>query len=132
MNRKHLKGWLKHGDFIVLDILCLQLCFILGFWLIRGFRNPYEIESYQFQAIVLVVSQLVVVLFANNYGGILRRKRFDELLSVIKYIIEIVVVALVYLFVVKSSATVSRLQFGFTSLLFVVIDYVFRQLNSKK
>ncbi|MBR3380502.1 MAG: hypothetical protein IKG72_10380 [Bacillus sp. (in: Bacteria)] len=70
MNRKHLKGWLKHGDFIVLDILCLQLCFILGFWLIRGFSNPYEIESYQFQAIVLIVSQLVVVLFANNYGGI--------------------------------------------------------------
>lgn len=131
MNRKHLKGWLKHGDFIVLDILCLQMCFILGFWLIRGFRNPYEIESYQFQAIVLIVSQLVVVLFGNNYGGILRRKRFDELLSVIKYIIEIVVVALVYLFVVKSSATVSRLQFGFTSLLFVVIDYVFRQLNKK-
>ena len=40
-------------------------------------------------------------------------------------------VALVYLFIVKRSATVSRLQFGFTSLLFVVIDYVFRQLNKK-
>lgn len=132
MNRKHLKGWLKHGDFIVLDILCLQLCFILGFWLIRGFRNPYKIESYQFQAVVLIVSQLVVVLFANNYGGILRRKRFDELLAVIKYIIEIIVVALVYLFAVKSSATVSRLQFGFTSFLFVVLDYVFRQLNKRR
>ena len=107
------------------------MLFILVLWLICGFRNPSEIENYQFQAIALIVSQLIVVLFANNYGGILHRKRFDELLSVIKYIIKIVVVALVYLFVVKSSATVSLLQLGFTSLLFVVIDFVFRQLNKK-
>lgn len=129
MNSKHIKGWLKHGDFIILDILCLQLCFMLGFWLNIGFGNPYRLESYQFQAIVLIVSQLAVILFANNYGGILRRKRFDEFLAVIKYIIEVVVVALVYLFVSKSSATASRLQFGYTSALFVILDFVFRQLN---
>ncbi len=132
MNRKHLKGWLKHGDFILLDMLCLQLCFILGFWLIRGYGNPYGTDNYQFQAAVLVVSQLVVILFADNYGGILRRKRFDELLAVLKYILEILAVALFYLFLVKSSATASRLQFGVTSALFVVTDYLFRQLNKRR
>lgn len=131
MNRKHLKGWLKHGDFIILDILCLQLAFVFGFWLFHGLGNPYGTEDYQFQAVVLVVSQLIVVLFTNNYGGILRRKRFDEFVSVIKYIIEIVVVALVYMFVVKRSATASRLQFGFTSVIFVILDYCFRQLNKR-
>ncbi|MBR4623622.1 MAG: sugar transferase [Clostridia bacterium] len=129
MNKKHLKGWLKHGDFILLDILCLQLCFMLGFWLVHGYGNPYGTDDYQFQGVVLVVSQLVVTLFASNYAGILRRKRFDELLAVLKYILEILVVALFYLFVAKRSATASRLQFGFTSLFFVVLDFLFRQLN---
>ena len=132
MNKKHLKGWLKHGDFILLDILCLQLCFMLGFWLVHGYGNPYGTDDYQFQAVVLVVSQLVVTLFASNYAGILRRKRFDELLAVLKYILEILVVALFYLFVAKKSATASRLQVGFTSLFFVVLDYLFRQLNKRR
>ena len=33
MNRKRAKGWLKHWDFILLDIICLQLCFMLSYWL---------------------------------------------------------------------------------------------------
>jgi hypothetical protein len=73
-----------------------------------------------------------LLLFASNYAGILRRKRFDELLAVLKYILEILVVALFYLFVAKRSATASRLQFGFTSLFFVVLDYLFRQLNKHR
>lgn len=31
MYRKDSEGWLKHGDFIVLDMLCLQLAFILAY-----------------------------------------------------------------------------------------------------
>ena len=132
MSQKHLKGWLKHGDFILLDILCLQLCFMLGFWLLNGSGNPYGTDRHKLQAAVLVVSQLVVTLFADNYSGILRRKRFDEFLAVLKYILEILAVALFYLFLAKSSADASRLQFGFTSLIFVVIDYLFRQLNKRR
>ena len=132
MNKKHLKGWLKHGDFILLDILCLQLCFILGFWLVHGYGNPYGSDDYQYQAAVLFISQLVVILFGNCYGGVLRRKRFDEMVAVIKYDIEILAVALIYLFVVKNSATASRLQVGFTLVLFLGFGYLFRQINKKR
>ena len=132
MNRKHLKGWLKHSDFIAIDVFCLQLCFMLSFWLVRGFGNPYGTKNYQYQAAVLFVSQLVNILFTNNYSGILRRKRYDELIAVIKYIIGILVIALAYLFAVKNSETASRLQFGFTSVIFVILDYNFRQLNKRR
>ncbi len=131
MNKKHLKGWLKHGDFILLDILCLQLCFILAYWVLHGYGNPYRIDDYQHQALLLFVSQLVVVFFSSNYGGILRRKRFDEFIAVLKYIIGILVVTLVYLFVVKRSATASRLQFGCTAVFFLLVDYFIRQLNKR-
>lgn len=132
MNTKQLKGWLKHGDFILLDILCLQICFILSFWLIRGYGNPYSISSYQYQAIILIVSQFAVILFTNNYSGILRRKRFDELVAVIRYIVWILVIAFFYLFLVKDSAEVSRLQFGFTAVFFIILSYCFRQLNKHR
>ena len=132
MSRKHLKGWSKHGDFILLDILCLQLCFILSFFLFHGLSNPYAIEDYQYQAVIFTVSQLLVILFGNNYEGIIRRGRFDELVAVVKYILEIDVIILFYLFMIKNSATASRLQVGFTSVFFIIIDFTLRQLNKKR
>lgn len=59
---------------------------------------------------MLIASQLVVTLLTNNYGGILRRKRLDEMVAVIKYIIGILVVTLVYLFVVQNSATAQAIK----------------------
>ena len=132
MNQKQLKGLLKHGDFILLDMVCLQICFILGFWLVHGYGNPYGTRDYQYQAVVLAGSQLLVIIFGNNYDGILRRKRFDEARAVLRYIFGVLVTALVFLFAVKSSATASRLQFGFTSVFFLFLGYLFRQLNKRR
>ena len=47
MNRKHTKGWLKHGDFIIIDIILLQLCYVISYFLIHGISNPYASESFQ-------------------------------------------------------------------------------------
>lgn len=130
MNRKHLKGWLKHGDFILLDILCLQLCAVLSYWALHtGVLNPYEARPFQFQVFLLFVSQLLVIVFTDSYGGILRRKRFDELVAVLKYMLEILALVLAFLFVFKITGELSRLQMGFTSLFFVIADYMLRQLN---
>lgn len=33
MYKKSSTGWLKHLDFMVLDIICLQLAFVMGYFL---------------------------------------------------------------------------------------------------
>ena len=132
MYAQHTRGWTKHFDFMAIDVLCLQVCFILGYWASVGFGNPYERDAYQYQAVVLTASQLIVMLFSKGYQGILRRKRFDELVAVLTYSAGILVLTLVYLFVVHHSATASRLQLGFTLLFYVVLDYLLRQLNKRR
>lgn len=132
MNSISQKGLSKHVDFILLDILCLQLCFVLSYWVKNGYGNPYENQTYQYQALVLQMSQLIIILFANNYQGILRRKRFDELVAVLKFTLEILIIALVYLFLIHRTGVVSRLQYGFTSVSFLLLDYLLRQLNKRR
>lgn len=129
MGNKTLKEGLKHGDFIVIDLLCLQLCFIVSYWLHMPFENPYSIDSFQYQAVILTTSQLLVIVFTNNYNGILRRGKLEEAWAVFKYIATIMILALIYLFAVKQSTTASRLQLGFTSVTYTVADYILRQLN---
>ena len=131
MNQKPLKGLLKHADFIIIDILCLQLCFILTFWVITDFSNPYEHETYQYLGMVLILAQLLTIVFGNNYSQIIRRGRLDELISVIRFTIIMLAIALVALFMVKTTGSISRLQTGGTIVLYVVLDYCFRQLRKK-
>ncbi len=129
MNQKGLKGWVKHGDFIILDIICLQLSFTAAYVLLHGLGNPYGTDSFQFRAFILALAQLAVIVFFGNYHGILRRKRWDEFLAVVRFTEELVVIAVVFLFMVHRSATASRLQFGFTIGYYLVLDYLFRRLN---
>lgn len=131
MNLKPGKGWLKHADFIILDILCLQLSFVLAHWLIMGVRNPYEVYSYRYLAAILFFAQVVVTLFGYNYKGILRRGYIKEAGRILQYAISILIVAVVFLFMIHESATVSRLQFGWTMVIYVIIGYIARILNKR-
>ena len=83
MSEKHRKGWLKHADFIILDLISMQLAFVLAYWVIRTIDNPYESEMYRLLAGLFLGCQLFTIVFCRNYGGILRRGKFDELLSIL-------------------------------------------------
>ena len=75
MDGKRKKSNFKHIDFIILDIICLQASFVLSYWILHAGGNPYIIDSFRYQAGLLLLSQLIVILFTNGYSGILRRKK---------------------------------------------------------
>ena len=39
MYKKGSKGWLKHFDFILLDMICLQIAFLLAYVIFQGVCN---------------------------------------------------------------------------------------------
>ena len=132
MSKKHLKGWLKHWDFILLDIIFLQVSFVIVYWVLRGFSNPYTNESYKYQAILLFVCQIIAIIFFNNYKGILSRKKWDEGIAVIKYVLEIFILALIYMFITHDTVVASRLQIGSTAVLFMYFSFFVRYFNKKR
>jgi len=72
MYKKENKSWAKHLDFTLLDIACLQLAFLLSYFLRLGISLPYRNEQYQRLAVILVMIDICVVFFAEAYKGILR------------------------------------------------------------
>ena len=132
MNRKHTKGWMKHGDFIIIDIIMLQFSYILTFWLIHGITSPYANDSSQYLALLMFLSQVIVILFSSHYRSIIRRKGVEELISDLVYTIEIVAITLIFLFAVKRSSDISRLQVFVTAGVFLILDFCVKQLNKKR
>ena len=129
MNRKHTKGWMKHGDFIIIDIILLQLCYVLAYFLTHGISNPYANESFQELALLMSAGQLLVILFSSHYRSILGRSSISELISIIIYSVWILAVTLIFLFSIKKSSEYSRLQVFVTLASFVILDFAVKQLN---
>ena len=53
MYRRKAKGWYKHIDFIILDIICFELSFLIAYVIRHGAVNPYHFQLYRSAAIVL-------------------------------------------------------------------------------
>ena len=129
MNSRSAKGLVKHTDFILLDMICLQISFVIAYWIFHDLSNPYDSDAFQYQAVVLMAAQLLVIAFGNGYSGILRRGKLEELISVIKHAAYIILIALVYLFIIHRTDVVSRLQYGGTAVFFVLLGWGAHLLN---
>ncbi|SDA66301.1 exopolysaccharide biosynthesis polyprenyl glycosylphosphotransferase [Lachnospiraceae bacterium G11] len=112
MYRKQRSGWLKHIDFMILDLVCLQLSFIVSYMIRHGFKNPYYYPIYRNIGVFLVLTDIVVALFGNAYSGILRRGYYIEALAVFKQVTLTIGISMMYMFWTQQSSEYSRITFG--------------------
>ena len=61
MYRRDAKSWLKHFDFMVLDLLILQVSFVLSYWLRHGALDLYQRPLYATMGMVLMLCDLVII-----------------------------------------------------------------------
>ena len=66
MYRRYLIIWFKRIDFIVLNLLSLQISFIFSFWLICGSGNHYANPEYVNMAFIMMLIELVTVAFFDG------------------------------------------------------------------
>lgn len=126
MYNKGLKGWLKHLDFIVLDLAVLELSFILAYRLRHPGLSIFDNEEYRSVFFVLALAMLMAELLLRVHSDILRRGYMKELLSVIKQILFIAAVILAYLFFSKISVQYSRLVVLYFIIISTVLVFVSR------
>lgn len=126
MYKKASSGWLKHYDFIILDLLCLQLAFVVAYMLRMGWVNPYTKEIYFNMAIFLVLVDLAVIFFNETFSGVLKRGYYKEFTATFKHSFMVVMLVVFYFFATQMGESYSRLVLGLTGVLYVVVSYVAR------
>lgn len=127
MYKKEKKSWLKHIDFTIADILCLQAAFIIAYMFRLGWHLPYSSEPYERLTVVMILIDICVVFFFEPYNGILRRGKFQEGNACITYCTIIFLGVLVYMVATKQTEIYSRkiiFAFWIISLVLVYIERV--------
>lgn len=128
MYRKEADGWMKHLDFIVLDMVCLQIAFILAYLLRWGRLDFYQADVYRHIAVVIEFAELFGVMFFETLHGVLRRGHYEEFLATARQDIIIGVMTVAFCFLTKADQSFSRICMGLTMLFYLMIGYPARLL----
>lgn len=126
MYKKSPQGWLKHWDFILLDIFCLQLAFVVAYLVRQGLENPYSDQIYRTVAFVFMLCQIVVMFLGQSYQDILKRGYYIEFTKTAKHVLMVILLSVLYLFVTQQADTYSRLTLVYTAVLYLCFDYIAR------
>ena len=73
MYRKEADRWFKHKDFMLLDMICLQVAFLAAFVFVDGKGGPYSRLLYRNMAIFVELADVIVFfMFTTFYLSFIR------------------------------------------------------------
>ncbi len=131
MYQKEKNPWLKHLDFMLLDVVCLQLAYVMSYIIRYGMYIPYTDKNYRNLGIIIMLVQICLTFFLENYKDILRRSPFEEMKMTAVFVTSEVLAVFCYLFVTQTSRIFSRavlLQFW---VLGIVVIYFARLMRKR-
>ena len=128
MYRRDGKSWLKHVDFMILDLIVVQISFILSYVLRHGLHNPYHEPLYANMSVFLVLSDLIIIFFTEPFRNILKRGYYREMEAILQQTLFLELSAVFFLFVQQTGGDYSRISMVLMAVLYALISYVVRNL----
>ena len=132
MYSKKAQGWMKHLDFIVLDMICLQVAFILAYMTRHGLSSPYGHRDYLNLAIVYTLVDFLVLIINRTMKNVLKRGYYKEIAQTVKHVALVTASVALYMFSVQTGEVYSRIMFYLLILYYIVVSYITRILWKKR
>ena len=126
MYARKTQSWLKHADFIFLDILCLHMAFVLAYITRHGFSSPYVNFIYLNLAGIYTLVDFMVLIANRTMKNVLKRGYYKELEKTTKHVFLVTVFVSLYMFSVQTGGAYSRITFYLNAVYYAVISYAAR------
>lgn len=132
MQIKSKYSWMKHIDFMIVDLIALFISYLISYYLkfndLEFARND-EWTRYLF--IVLILS-IVINFFTNPYSGILKRSYYMEIIRAFQLAVYNLLLASAIFYAFKIGATYSRemsfVMYGIYFVLSLLLKYIWKKL----
>ncbi len=105
MYKKDSERWIKHVDFIILDMICLQIAFVLAYAISGYGFCPYEQVLYRNMAIFLELADLLVISCYGTLRDVLKRGYYRDFTVTLKHSVMVLGALGIFVFVFKSGRT---------------------------
>ncbi len=132
MQIKSKYSWIKHADFMLVDLLSLFFAFVISFYI--KFRDLSFVQSDDWMRYLLLVLALSIIInfLSNPYSGILRRSYYVEIIKAFQLSIYNLLITTFIFFAFKIGAIYSRemsfYMYGFYFGFSVVFKFIWKKL----
>lgn len=127
MYRKDSTGWIKHLDFIILDMLCLQFAFVLSFGLSGHGFDPYTTLLYRNMAMFIEIMDLVILFMMGTLKNVLKRGYYKNFIVTVQHGLALGACILLYLFILQEGHQYSRLALILNIVIYILLTYLVRE-----
>ena len=127
MYKRNAQGWSKHIDFMLLDILIIQLSYMLVYYFRFG-KWVYLNHSYRNLGILLFFADVLIIVLNNSLHDVIKRTYTRELIEFSKHSIYVFAIIAFYLVSSQQDVYYSRFVLGGTALMYLVAGFSFRVL----
>lgn len=125
MYRRTVQGWLKHADFLILDLITMHLVLVLAYGIRHG-ALLYTNRDYCMLSILMILSNVFVYLLFNTMKNVLKRGFYIEFRETLRHCFFIFAVTMLFLYVTKVIDNYSRAILLSTLFLHISFGYVTR------
>ena len=119
---------MKHLDFVILDVISVQIAYVLAYYLRHSKWNVYNLSAYQTGALLLVIATVCGAFFWNIHKDILRRGVAEEALSVLKTVLTDTVALILFLYIAHIGNDFSRLTAGYFFIISCAVIFMVRSI----
>ena len=131
MRLKDKYTWLKHWDFILIDILCLFIAFLITYYLKFNTINFWYDPQWGALLIIIICSNLFFMLLQSTYSGILRRRYYQQFERELNLFLTQIGTVCVVFYALKIGTMFSREMMFTMYFLYFVINQPLKYLRKK-
>ena len=128
MYARKTQSWLKYGDFIFLDLICLQVAFVLAYMARHGMEGPFDNEIYVNLAAVYTLADILVAIANRSMLNVLKRGFGKELEQSAWHVILVALIVSLYMFSVQTGILYSRITYYLISIFHLMFGVTVRML----
>ncbi len=125
------EGWIKHADFIILDMICLQVAYVLAYCVSGYGFHIYDQIIYRNMAVFLELADFVVIILYGTMKSVLKKNSYHNLVVTFNHGVMVGALALLYLFLLQEGARFSRATLLLTIAFYIVLTFTVRELRKR-
>ena len=121
MHKKNVSDWHKHFDFMVVDIICLHIAFLLAYAFRHKGFGMYQEQSYRQLVIIMSVIDLFVAVLFSSFKNVLKRGYLIEFTAALRHVCLVEGISVFYVFTVQKGTEYSRIVFYIFPVIYLLL-----------
>ena len=132
MQIKSKYSWMKHIDFMIVDLISLFLSYLISYYLKFGNLDFAKNDDWTRYLFIVLILSIVINFFTNPYSGILKRSYYMEILRAFQLAIYNLLFASAIFYAFKIGINYSRemsfVMYGIYFILSLLLKFVWKKL----